>query len=83
MNELKELVRERVDLEWDAWAARHPHLAAAIDRVRLTDAAVDELRRDPAYVEAMRQAALDEGRLLAAARIVAMVERIVQAGMRP
>ncbi|MEM9883141.1 MAG: hypothetical protein AAF800_09520 [Planctomycetota bacterium] len=72
---LRELVAERLDRHWQAWAEDHPHLAAAIDRTRLIDAAVDRLRDDPDYRAAMRRADLDERRLAEAARVLSLAER--------
>lgn len=82
MTDLKTLVRERVDVQWEAWAARHPNLAAAIDRVQLTESTVTRLRSDPAFVEAMRQASLDESQLIGAVRVIEVIERLIRAGMR-
>lgn len=67
---LRDLVSDDLDQHWVAWSSQHPHLAAAIDRVRLVDAAVDSLRTDPAFAAALRRADLDEHRLGQAARIL-------------
>jgi len=77
MASLKDLVQDRIDGSWESWAQRHPNLAAAIDRVQLIDRTVDQLRQDPDYVEAMQQSQLDENQLLAAARVIALIERMI------
>lgn len=43
------LVAAAVGQQFDTWAAEHPSLAAVIDRIRLTDHAVESLRQTPAY----------------------------------
>lgn len=78
MTDLKDLVRQRIDVQWDDWSQRHPNLAAAIDRVQLADSVVDRLRDDPAYVSAMQDASLDENQLLAAMRVLETIERLVK-----
>ncbi|MCC6681773.1 MAG: hypothetical protein IT445_12800 [Phycisphaeraceae bacterium] len=81
MTNLKDLVQQRIDVQWDDWSQRHPNLAAAIDRVRLTDSVVDRLRSDPAYVSAMQEASLDENQLLAALRVLETIERLVKVAL--
>ncbi len=81
MTDLKDLVRQRIDVQWDDWSHRHPNLAAAIDRVQLADSVVDRLRDDPAYVSAMQDASLDENQLLAAIRVLETIERLVKLAM--
>lgn len=54
---LRELLDDDLDQHWVAWSAQHPHLAHAIDRVRLLDTAVDSLRQDPEFSAALRRAA--------------------------
>ena len=72
---LRDLVAERLDRHYLAWAADHPHLARAIDRVQLVDTTVTRLRDDPEFVAAMRDADLDEHRLARAAKALEVVER--------
>lgn len=67
---LHDLVASQISQQWDAWAQAHPHLAAAIDQTRLTEAAVARLRDDPEFTSAMAQATSDgdtlaDGALLA------------------
>lgn len=75
---LRTLIESRLDARWDEWAKRHPHLAAAIDKVRLTDAAVESIRDDPDFVAAMQQADLDEAGLLKAARLLDHADGLVR-----
>ncbi len=75
---LRALIDTQMEARWPEWAARHPHLAEAIDRVVLTDRAVELLREDPAFIEAMKQADLDEARLKDAARLLSLTERLVK-----
>ncbi len=76
--QLRDLVADRLDKHWSDWAAAHPNLAEAIDRTRLIESAVGNLRDDPRFAEAMRQAAVDEAALQAAVRIVDAAERWVR-----
>ena len=75
--ELRDLVAGRIDIRWDAWVKAHPHLASAIDRVRLTESAVARLRDDPAFVRALAEAQADGNKLEGAVRLVELVERWV------
>lgn len=74
---LRDLVSDQLDRHWIVWAEQHPHLAKAIDRTRLIESAVEQLRDDPEFSKAMRQAHLDEHRLAEAARILSLAERWV------
>ncbi|MCC7204876.1 MAG: hypothetical protein IT441_07330 [Phycisphaeraceae bacterium] len=71
---LRDVVSQRLTSRWEAWAVDHPHLAAAIDRMKLIDSAVQSLREDAEFREAMRQADLDEAKLAAAARVLERIE---------
>jgi hypothetical protein len=73
--DLRDLVAQRVGVRWEQWATAHPHLARVIDRTRLVEAAVDSLRADPHFADALRQADLDETQLAAAARVVDLAEK--------
>lgn len=75
---LRDVIEAQLDRQWTAWAHDHPHLAAAIDRARLVDTAVARLRDDPAFVEALRRADLDEARLAEAARVLDLAQRWVR-----
>jgi hypothetical protein len=55
-SETKELVREAVGMEWETFAARHPRLAAVLDRDTIIQAAQTELADDPEYRRAMNEA---------------------------
>lgn len=68
--ELRTLIGEKIDVRWSEWASKHPHLAEAIDRVRLIESTVSLLREDPEFVAAMREADLDEAELIKAARLL-------------
>ena len=54
---LKEEVRRALKMEWPAFAAAHPKLAAALDETILVDPAIESLADDAEYVEAMQTAA--------------------------
>ena len=76
---LRDLVEARLEQSWSQWAQAHPNLAAAIDRMRLTELAVNRLRDDPVYREALEQAAVDEAQLVAAAKVLQRAQAIVDA----
>ena len=76
-HDLRTLISDQIDARWPDFATRHPHLAQAIDRVRLVDSAVDLLRDDPEFVRAMRNADLDEARLTDAAKLLGLVDQLV------
>jgi len=75
---LQSLIQDKIDGRWSEWSARHPHLAAAIDRTRLAESTTTLLREDPEYIEAMRLADLDEARLAAAATILDRANKIIK-----
>lgn len=55
---IRQLVGRAVGASFDSWAAEHPSLAAAIDRCRLEQQVVSNLRDTPEYraaVEAYQQ----------------------------
>ncbi len=72
---LRDLVEAKLDEHWLAWSHQHPHLAAAIDRTKLLDVAMDRLRDDPAFIEALKQADFDEHRLAQAAHLLNLADR--------
>ncbi len=76
--ELRTLVSEKIDVRWNEWAARHPHLAEAIDRVRLVESAVQLLRDDPQFIAAMREAGINEATLIRASRLLNITETIIK-----
>jgi hypothetical protein len=78
---LREVVEQRLGLRWEEWSREHPNRARAIDRTKLVDSAVSRIRHDPEFVAALREADLDEARLAAAARVLALVERLVSRAM--
>jgi hypothetical protein len=53
---LKNEVRRALDVEWPAFAASHPNLAAVLDQTILIEPAVRSLGDDAEYVEAMQTA---------------------------
>lgn len=71
---LRELVQQQVDIKWEDFSRKHPHLAAAVDRSVLIDSAVRRLADDPAYRAAMDQAAKDEAAMAVGAKVVELVE---------
>jgi hypothetical protein len=75
--ELRTLIGEKIEARWSDWAPRHPHLAEAIDRVRLIEYAVHRLREDPAFVAAMREADLDEAGLIKVSHLLERAEALI------
>ena len=75
---LRDLVEAQLDQRWSQWVQAHPKLADAIDRVRLSEVAVRQLRDDPIYREAVEAAAVDEAQLAAAAKVLTRVQAIVE-----
>ena len=49
-------VREAVEMEWPAMEARHPTLAALLDRDAVVRRAAEQLAADPEYRRAMAEA---------------------------
>lgn len=74
---LRDLVAERIDAAMDVFAREHPHLADAIERVKLIESTVHRLADDAEYQRAMEQAAADETLLDAAGQVVELVDRYV------
>ncbi len=54
--EFHQHVQSAIREEWTAFAARHPHLAAAVDESFWTDAAADSISDDPAFHAAIANA---------------------------
>jgi len=77
LQSLRDVVARRIDKRWSQWAKAHPHLAAVIDRTTLIDSTVAELRNDPQFREAMRQAALDEDGLARAENAMQQADRLL------
>ncbi len=50
---IKEIVAAAVERRFDQWADEHPSLASVIDRIRLTDRAVESLRQSDQYRRAI------------------------------
>ncbi len=75
---LRSLINEKINGRWMVWAQKHPHLAEAIDRTRLVESAVELLRNDPDFIQAMRAADLDDAKLAAAARILDQADRVIR-----
>lgn len=63
------LVAAAVGQQFDTWAAEHPSLAAVIDRIRLTDHAVESLRQTPAYRQAIEAYHRDRNQLVFLTRL--------------
>lgn len=72
---LRDLVAGRINQRWEPWSQAHPHLAAAIDRIRLIESAVARLTEDPEFRQAMQQADIDVDKLSAAVQLVELAER--------
>lgn len=75
---LRDLVEQRLGERWEDWSRSHPHLARVIDRTRLIETVVDHIRLDAEFVSALREADLDEARLAAAARVLALADRLIR-----
>ncbi|HEX7009112.1 MAG TPA: hypothetical protein VF184_03965 [Phycisphaeraceae bacterium] len=75
---LRNWVESRLSQRWSQWAREHPNLAAAIDRAKLVELAVEQLRADAQFREAMRLADLDEAKLAAAAGLLEQAQRVVE-----
>lgn len=69
---LRDWLADDLNQHWIAWSSQHPHLAEAIDRVRLLDTAMLSLRQDAGFQSAMRRADLDEYRLGQAAEVLSL-----------
>jgi len=74
---LRDLIEQRLDLRWQEWAGRHPHLAEVIDRTRLLETSVTRLRDDPAFLAAMRQADIDEAQMRTAMEVIELIDKWV------
>ena len=74
---LRDVISDKVNARWNEWAAAHPNLARVVDRTRLVESTVVQLRNEPAFIEAMRQADLDEDKLVAAAKLLEQTDRLI------
>lgn len=72
---VKDEVQRAMELEWKAFAERHPRLAAVIDRPVLVEQATASLADDPEFRQTM-EAAANAG--LAARVVVDFIQRYVQ-----
>jgi hypothetical protein len=50
---IQQIVVRAVQQAYDAWAVEHPTLASVIDRIELTQQAVESLRQTQAYRDAV------------------------------
>ena len=75
--DLHSLVGDKIDVLWSDWSTRHPHLARAIDRTRLVESTVQRVREDPAFIQAMRDADLDEAKLNLAACVLERASQLI------
>lgn len=75
---LRDVVSDKVNARWSEWSQAHPHLARVVDRTRLIESTVERLREEPSFVEAMRQADLDEDKLIAAAKLLSQTDRLIR-----
>jgi hypothetical protein len=53
---LKDEVQKALNVEWRAFAERHPRLAEALDQTVLVEQAVASIADDPAFRKAMEDA---------------------------
>jgi len=72
--QLQDLVQSRIDLQWSAFAAGHPHLARAIERTVLVEQVIERLADDPAFTDAMARAAVDRQTTHAADRAIRFID---------
>ncbi|MBI1373902.1 MAG: hypothetical protein GC159_14360 [Phycisphaera sp.] len=82
ITELRDLVSRRLDQRWEAFAAEHPNLAAAIQRVQLVDSTVSLLIDDPDYQAALEAAARDRVVLHLGGQLGAIVDRLIDRLLR-
>lgn len=75
---LRQLVGDQLTRDWTAFAAAHPALAAALDRITLVDAAVESLAADPAFVEAIANLGHDAARLREVEWVLERVARVAR-----
>ena len=75
---LRGLVEGVVGQRWEQWAKEHPHLASAVDRVRLVETVVAEARKEPSVRQALLEAERKGGVLTAAGGVVEFVEKVVR-----
>ena len=76
--DLRTVISEKIDLRWSDWSQRHPHLAEAIDRVKLVESAVTLLSEDPEFIRAMREADLSEAQLGVASELLDRAEQAIR-----
>lgn len=74
---LRTIVEQKLNVQWSDFTARHPHLAGAIDRTRLVETTVEQLRDSDEYRDALRQAAVDESAMVEALRLIDVIDRLV------
>ena len=81
MNEAKvtELVAAAVGQTFDEWAIRHPSLAAVIDRISLTERAVQSLRDSAEYRDAVAAYRRDINELAFLAQIADLAAPVLHA----
>lgn len=72
--DLKREVEQAIQTQWPAFAARHPHLASALDQELLVEQVMTRLADEPEYRQAMERAAAVEW---AAGSIQSWVHRFV------
>ena len=60
---INQLVASAVGGEFQQWAIKHPSLAAVIDRIRLTEQAVESLRKSDEYRQAIAAYHRDQNEL--------------------
>lgn len=77
--DLKALVSDVLDQEWNAFAQRHPNLARVVDRQLMIEQYADDLRSHPEFAEAMRQV---ESAGLAHETLQGLARKIIALGLR-
>lgn len=74
---LRDRVMAQVPQRWESWALDHPHLARAIDRLKLMESAVQRWREEPEFQTALRQAVWNESKRRTAGKVYQLIERLV------
>lgn len=74
---LRSVVESRLNQLWPSFANQHPHLAAAIDRVVLTQRVVADLTADAQVRHILEQAAIEQSDIERAMRVLSRIDDVV------
>ena len=78
-SEIQQIVVRAVQRAYGAWAAEHPTLASVIDRIALTEQAVESLRESQAFRDAVDAYHRDRGQLELLNRLIDLAAPILTA----